>query len=267
MLSYDHDIGRQGSRRCSRRAEASFLRLITTGELEVADLGIGDYERCVDLIECYENLGLGLVDASIVTIAENLAVTTIATLNDRDWLTPRAGRVGLESVEARSRRRLRHTAGWVALAIGVVITVVLLERRFDPPAPSLSRRDREALGAPIDRFLEGVNSDPNSSQVCAEDLVERRQVGDEVHVAARAMCEIVQRREGWVDSGWSTPVLIKGRMTGDGYQPFSVEQPGDGDAYGRDIRRMFSRAAAAVMLRNPGDGLASQLQGEIRAVR
>ena len=30
-------------------------------------------------------MGLGLVDSSIVTVAENLGVTTIATLNHRDF--------------------------------------------------------------------------------------------------------------------------------------------------------------------------------------
>jgi hypothetical protein len=75
----------QIERNLGPRSEASFLRLITSGELQVADLTVADYERCIHLIESYQNLGLGLVDASIVTVAENLAVTTIATLNDRDF--------------------------------------------------------------------------------------------------------------------------------------------------------------------------------------
>lgn len=66
-------------------AEARFLKLITTGQLEVIDLTVGDYARCVELIEAYTDLGLGLVDASIVAIAENLALTKIATLNHRDF--------------------------------------------------------------------------------------------------------------------------------------------------------------------------------------
>ena len=66
-------------------AEADFLRLITTEELRVVDLGVADYQRCITLIETYADMGLGLVDASIVTVAENLMVTTIATLNERDF--------------------------------------------------------------------------------------------------------------------------------------------------------------------------------------
>jgi hypothetical protein len=39
----------------------------------------------VELIETYADLGLGLVDASVVTIAERLSIATIATLNHRDF--------------------------------------------------------------------------------------------------------------------------------------------------------------------------------------
>ena len=75
----------QIERNLGPRSEADFLRLITTGELDVADLSVDDYQRCIDLIETYADLRLGLVDASVITVAENLGVTTIATLNDRDF--------------------------------------------------------------------------------------------------------------------------------------------------------------------------------------
>ncbi|HET9061099.1 MAG TPA: hypothetical protein VFN61_14365 [Acidimicrobiales bacterium] len=57
----------------------------TTGEVEVIDLGLDDYRRCVELIETYADMGLGLVDASVVTVAERLELTAIATLNRRDF--------------------------------------------------------------------------------------------------------------------------------------------------------------------------------------
>lgn len=66
-------------------AEATFLRLVTTGILKVIDLGLPSYARCVELIEQYADLGLGFVDASIVAVAENLGITTLATLNSRDF--------------------------------------------------------------------------------------------------------------------------------------------------------------------------------------
>lgn len=70
-------------------AEARFLRLVTSGELRVMDLAVADYARCIDLIEKYADLGLGLVDASVVAVAENLAIRTVATLNRRDFAVVR----------------------------------------------------------------------------------------------------------------------------------------------------------------------------------
>jgi predicted nucleic acid-binding protein len=74
-------------------AEARFVRLVITGEIEVSDLTISDYARSVQLIEHYADLGLGLVDASVVTIAERLNVTTIARLNHRDFRVVRPSHV------------------------------------------------------------------------------------------------------------------------------------------------------------------------------
>lgn len=44
----------------------------------------------MELIETYADMRLGLVDASVVTVAERLELTTIATLNRRDlpWSVP-----------------------------------------------------------------------------------------------------------------------------------------------------------------------------------
>ncbi|MHB8342278.1 MAG: type II toxin-antitoxin system VapC family toxin [Mycobacteriales bacterium] len=64
-------------------AEVRFLRLITGGELQVVDLAPAYYERCVELIETYADLGF--VDASLVVVAETRRITTIATLNHRDF--------------------------------------------------------------------------------------------------------------------------------------------------------------------------------------
>jgi predicted nucleic acid-binding protein len=75
----------QIERNLGPHSEAAFLRFIVTGDLVVVDLAVADYRRCVELIERYADLGLGMVDASIVTVAENHQIATIATLNDRDF--------------------------------------------------------------------------------------------------------------------------------------------------------------------------------------
>lgn len=44
-----------------------------------------DWARCTNLITTYDDLRLGLVDASVMAVAERLGVTTIATLNHRNF--------------------------------------------------------------------------------------------------------------------------------------------------------------------------------------
>ena len=70
-------------------AEARFLTLVTSDRFTIVDLGSADYERCVELIGTYTDLGLGFVDASVIAIAERLGVRTIATLNRRDFAVVR----------------------------------------------------------------------------------------------------------------------------------------------------------------------------------
>jgi predicted nucleic acid-binding protein len=69
----------QIERNLGARSEAAFLRLITSEHLRVIDLTLADWARCIDLIEMYADLALGLVDASVIAIAERLDVGTIAT--------------------------------------------------------------------------------------------------------------------------------------------------------------------------------------------
>lgn len=70
-------------------AEAAFLRLVTTGEVQVIDLDLPVYQRCIELIETYSDLGPGFIDASVVAVAERERITTIATLNHRDFMVMR----------------------------------------------------------------------------------------------------------------------------------------------------------------------------------
>ena len=54
-------------RRLGTEHEVSFLDAILDGAFEVVDLLHEDYSRATDLVETYENLSLGFVDAAIVT--------------------------------------------------------------------------------------------------------------------------------------------------------------------------------------------------------
>ena len=66
-------------------AEEQFVSLVTSGRIKVVDLISEDYLRVLALIRRYANLRLGFVDSSIMAVAERLQVTTIATLNHRDF--------------------------------------------------------------------------------------------------------------------------------------------------------------------------------------
>lgn len=74
-------------------AEARFLRSLNAGEIGRLELTEADWDRVVELIEGYADLELGLVDASVVAVAERLEVTQIATLDRRHFSVVRPDRV------------------------------------------------------------------------------------------------------------------------------------------------------------------------------
>ena len=70
-------------------AQARFLRLITSGQIEPVDLTTEDWERCLELVTTYASQKLDVIDASIIAAAERLGLTEIATMNNRDFYTVR----------------------------------------------------------------------------------------------------------------------------------------------------------------------------------
>lgn len=69
-------------------AEALFLRSLVAGpeqDFRVVDLVDADLRRMAELVSQYADLRLGGTDASLVALAERLNITTIATLDERDF--------------------------------------------------------------------------------------------------------------------------------------------------------------------------------------
>jgi predicted nucleic acid-binding protein len=58
---------------------------VESGSIEVIDLAPADYTRIRELCRQYQDLGLGMVDASVVAVAERLGEETIATLDHRHF--------------------------------------------------------------------------------------------------------------------------------------------------------------------------------------
>jgi len=72
-------------RQLGAQAEAALYESIISGELEVTDLGREDWERIAELVAVYADMRLGGTDASVITLAERLGTTRIATLNHRHF--------------------------------------------------------------------------------------------------------------------------------------------------------------------------------------
>lgn len=79
--------------RAGPAAQAGFVAMITTGRLDAIDLTAEDWERVAELIDTYADLHLDVVDASVVAVAERLGLSTIATLNERDFRVVRPSHI------------------------------------------------------------------------------------------------------------------------------------------------------------------------------
>ena len=74
-------------------AEVAFGRSIAAGELLVEPVDEAEWDRIVALIEAYADLPLGMVDASVVALAERLDQRQIATLDRRHFTVVRPAHV------------------------------------------------------------------------------------------------------------------------------------------------------------------------------
>ncbi|HVB42687.1 MAG TPA: PIN domain-containing protein [Streptosporangiaceae bacterium] len=67
------------------RAEAEFIRSIQSGQVMMVPLTAHDLDRMAGLVEKYADFPLGLVDASVIAVAERLGAESIATLDHRHF--------------------------------------------------------------------------------------------------------------------------------------------------------------------------------------
>ncbi|MHB8452981.1 MAG: type II toxin-antitoxin system VapC family toxin [Mycobacteriales bacterium] len=82
---------------CNRlgpQAELAFMRSIAAGELVVEPVLDADWDRIAELTERYLDIPLGVVDASVVALAERHGVKTLASLDHRHISVVRPTRVG-----------------------------------------------------------------------------------------------------------------------------------------------------------------------------
>lgn len=75
--------------RLGPRAERAFATSIECGELVVGQVAAADWARITSLLDQYADLKLGVVDASVIALAERLDLKTIATLDRRHFAAVR----------------------------------------------------------------------------------------------------------------------------------------------------------------------------------
>lgn len=80
---------------CHQRLTAevwlSFLDDLLAGAYRVEAPTYPDLERCRDIQQTYDDLSVGVVDASILTLVERLGESKLATLDHRHFATMRPG--------------------------------------------------------------------------------------------------------------------------------------------------------------------------------
>lgn len=70
-------------------AKAAFLDSFASGSLILATLTPTDISRMAEVLRKYAELDLDAADASIIALAERLRITTIATVDHRDFTVVR----------------------------------------------------------------------------------------------------------------------------------------------------------------------------------
>lgn len=83
------EIGYLLESRVGPHAEVAFLKSFGGDGFQIAQLENDDLPRLTELVETYVDLPLGLVDAAVITIAERLGLTEIATIDRRHFTVVR----------------------------------------------------------------------------------------------------------------------------------------------------------------------------------
>lgn len=75
-------------------AELDFLADLSQGAFALESVSQADLDRCREILSAYRDLKPGLVDASVVAVAERLSHTRILTVDERHFrvLQPRSGK-------------------------------------------------------------------------------------------------------------------------------------------------------------------------------
>jgi predicted nucleic acid-binding protein len=79
--------------RLGTEPEVRFLGDLAAGAFTVEPVAVADWLRIAELVARYRDLPLGTVDASVITTAERLGITDIATVDRRHFTVVRPDHV------------------------------------------------------------------------------------------------------------------------------------------------------------------------------
>lgn len=77
--------------RVGARAEIALLEEVVAGAYQLEMFDRADVELAVDYVRKYDNIELGLADASIVVLADRHGTSAVLTLDERHFRTVRRG--------------------------------------------------------------------------------------------------------------------------------------------------------------------------------
>lgn len=83
------EVGYLLAREASAHVEALFLEALANGDFVPVDLTAQDFARAAELVRTYADLPLGTTDATVIALAERLALTEVATLDRRHFTVVR----------------------------------------------------------------------------------------------------------------------------------------------------------------------------------
>ena len=66
-------------------AEAAFVRSLANGELKLEQVDEADMARALEILTTYVDANIGLVDATVVAVAERLKASTVLTTDRRHF--------------------------------------------------------------------------------------------------------------------------------------------------------------------------------------
>lgn len=78
--------------RLGTHAELRFLADVASGAFDIEPVHPVDWLRIADLVDRYQDLPLGTVDASVIACAERLSINEVATVDRRHFTVVKANR-------------------------------------------------------------------------------------------------------------------------------------------------------------------------------